>query len=73
MASPLRFVASRTSFASRRKRRVLNELLRGKDAAGVAQELGLATVTVHNHTRAIYAAFSVTSRVDLMALFVVRP
>ncbi len=55
------------------QRRVLNELLRGRDAAGVAQDLGLATVTIHNHTRAIYAAFGVASRVELMALFVVRP
>lgn len=31
------------------RRRVLDELLRGKDAASVARALGLATVTIHNY------------------------
>lgn len=53
------------------QRRVFELLLGGESAAAIASRLGLSVFTVNNHTRAIFSAFEVCSRAELMAAFVV--
>ncbi len=49
-----------------RQREVLRLLLRGKGVAQIARELGIAEATAKHHTHAVYAAFGVSSRADLI-------
>ena len=55
------------------ERRTLDALLGTDDGYVIAAALGLSRLTIDNHSRRIYAAYGVHSRVQLMALFVVRP
>jgi pSer/pThr/pTyr-binding forkhead associated (FHA) protein len=50
------------------QRRVFDLLLIGLPEQEVADRLKLSPHTVHNHTRAIYVAFGVHSRIELIAL-----
>lgn len=58
---------------SEAEQRVFDAFLGGRDAAGIAEDLKLSVLTVNNHGRAIFRAFDVNSRVELMSLFVVPP
>lgn len=49
-----------------RQREVLKRLLAGATVAQIAADLGIAESTVKHHTLAVYAAFKVTSRADLI-------
>jgi DNA-binding CsgD family transcriptional regulator len=51
------------------QRRILKNLLRGLAEKKVASHLHLSPNTVHNHVQAIYRAFKVHSRPELLALF----
>ena len=55
---------------SRRQRDVLHQLLRGMSEKEVARELGVSPHTVHTHVKRLYTEFNVTSRGELLALFV---
>ena len=45
---------------------VLGWLIQGLNEKEVAAQLGISRETVHNHVRAIYAAYNVHSRVELL-------
>jgi DNA-binding NarL/FixJ family response regulator len=49
-----------------RQREVLHLLLRGKTIGQVARELGIAEPTAKHHAHAVYAAYGVSSRADLL-------
>ena len=49
-----------------RQREVLRLLLRGKTIGQVARELGIAEATAKHHAHAVYSAFGVNSRADLI-------
>jgi len=49
-----------------RQREVLQRLLDGRTTSQIAAELGIAESTAKHHTLAVYAAFGVSSRADLM-------
>lgn len=49
-----------------RQREVLSRLLKGRTVAQIAKELGIALATAKHHAHAVYAAFGVTSRADLI-------
>ena len=49
--------------------RVLEQLKKGFAEKQVAVRLQLSPHTVHNHTKAIYKKFKVSSRPELLALF----
>ena len=55
---------------SGRQTDVLHLLLRGMSEKEVARELGVSTHTVHTHVKKLYAEFDVSSRGELLALFV---
>lgn len=55
---------------SGRQTDVLHLLLRGMSEKEVARELGVSTHTVHTHVKKLYTEFSVSSRGELLALFV---
>ena len=55
---------------SPRQTGVLHLLLRGMSEKEVARELGVSTHTVHTHVKRLYTIFDVTSRGELLALFV---
>lgn len=55
---------------SKAERRVLDELLIGLGEKEVANKLLLSQYTVHDHIKAIYRKLQVTSRPELLALFV---
>jgi len=57
---------------SPRRRRVLDCLLEGDGEKQVARRLGLHQATVHDHVKAIYLHFGVSSRPELMAVFLRR-
>jgi DNA-binding CsgD family transcriptional regulator len=57
---------------SDRQRDVLRYLLRGYSEKEVANELGLSGHTIHTHVKRLYAEFEVSSRGELLALFVDR-
>jgi len=57
---------------SDRQRDVLRLLLRGHSEKEVANELGLSAHTVHTHVKRLYSEFEVSSRGELLALFVDR-
>lgn len=49
-----------------RQREVLGHLLKGRNIAQAAKDLGIAPATAKHHVLAIYAAFGVSSRADLI-------
>jgi pSer/pThr/pTyr-binding forkhead associated (FHA) protein len=55
---------------SEAQRRVLDQLLRGAAEKEVAVKLTLSQHTVHNHVKEIYKRLNVSSRAELLALFV---
>ena len=55
---------------SDRQREVLILLLRGHSEKEVASSLGVSTHTVHTHVKRLYTEFGVSSRGELLALFV---
>ena len=55
---------------SERQRDVLLLLLRGHSEKEVAAALGVSTHTVHTHVKRLYTEFDVSSRGELLALFV---
>lgn len=55
---------------SEAQRRVLDLLLSGRSEKKVAAKLDLSPHTVHNHIKEIYRRFEVSSRAELLALFV---
>ncbi|MEM6750887.1 MAG: LuxR C-terminal-related transcriptional regulator [Planctomycetota bacterium] len=56
-----------------RLRQTLAGLLGGQSEKQVAAELGLSPHTVHNYVRQLYRRFEVSSRGELLSLFVTRP
>lgn len=55
---------------SDRQTDVLHLLLRGQSEKEVARELGVSTHTVHTHVKRLYSEFNVSSRGELLALFI---
>ena len=49
-----------------RQRQLLEQLLRGRTVAQAAKELGIAEATAKHHAMAVYAAYKVSSRADLI-------
>jgi DNA-binding NarL/FixJ family response regulator len=49
-----------------RQREVMQQLLRGRTIGQIARELGIAEATAKHHAHAVYAAFGVSSRADLI-------
>ena len=49
-----------------RQRQLLDYLLKGRTVAQAAKELGIAENTAKHHAMAVYAAFKVSSRADLI-------
>lgn len=49
-----------------RQRDVLARLLKGRTVGQIARELGIAEATAKHHAHAVYAAFGVSSRADLI-------
>ncbi|MEM7682719.1 MAG: LuxR C-terminal-related transcriptional regulator [Planctomycetota bacterium] len=56
-----------------RLRQTLSGLLAGQSEKQVAADLGLSPHTVHNYVRQLYRRFEVSSRGELLSLFVTRP
>ncbi len=54
---------------SEAQRRVLVHLLEGLSEPEIADRIHRSRHTVHDHTKAIYAAFGVSKRVQLVHLF----
>ncbi len=57
---------------SDRQRDVLVLLLRGHSEKEAARDLGVSTHTVHTHVKRLYGEFNVSSRGELLALFIDR-
>lgn len=55
---------------SERQTDVLQLLLRGQSEKEVARSLGVSTHTVHTHVKKLYSEFNVSSRGELLALFI---
>ncbi len=55
-----------------RQREVLNVVLEGLAEKEAASQLGVSRATVHEHILAIYRHYKVSSRAELMALFIGR-
>ncbi len=55
---------------STRQREILGHILDGLAERDIAKALHRSVHTVHTHVRQIYSAFDVSSRGELMALFV---
>ena len=49
-----------------RQREVLRHLLRGRTIGQIGRDLGIAAATAKHHAHAVYAAFGVSSRADLI-------
>jgi DNA-binding NarL/FixJ family response regulator len=49
-----------------RQREVLARLLKGRTVGQIARDLGIAEATAKHHAHAVYAAFGVSSRADLI-------
>ena len=49
-----------------RQREVLRHLLRGRTIGQIGRDLGIAGATAKHHAHAVYAAFGVSSRADLI-------
>lgn len=60
------------SALTERQRQLLEHLLRGRTVAQAAKELGIAEATAKHHAMAVYAAYKVSSRADLI-LAATRP
>jgi DNA-binding NarL/FixJ family response regulator len=58
-----------TRLVSAAQLKVLSLLLAGLTEPQVAQRVGRSRHTIHDHTKAIYAALGVSSRVQLVLLF----
>ena len=58
--------ATPESHLTERQREVLDHLLKGRTVAQAAKELGIAEATAKHHAMAVYAAFKVSSRADLI-------
>lgn len=69
LASP---AEPRVSDLTPRRREVLAGLLEGDGEKGLAARLGVGRATVHEHVLAVYRHFEVSSRAELMSLFVGR-
>jgi len=54
------------SALTERQREVLERLTKGRTIGQIAKELGIAAATAKHHALAVYAAFGVSSRVDLV-------
>lgn len=54
------------SVLTERQRQLLEHLLRGRTVAQAAKELGIAETTAKHHAMAVYAAYKVSSRADLI-------
>ena len=52
---------------TQRQREVMRRLMKGRTIAEIAKELGIAYATAKQHALAVYAAFGVSSRADLLA------
>jgi DNA-binding CsgD family transcriptional regulator len=63
-------VAARATMESlpRRQREALECLLRGDSEKSAAAKMGVSPHTLHNYVKALYAAFGVSSRSELLAL-----
>ena len=59
-------------YMSKAQRRVLVLLLQGRAEKQVAAQLKISPTTVHNHIQAIYRAFEVHSRPELLARFLMK-
>src|SRR3954471_10098920 len=57
------------SSVSQAQQRVLELLLAGLTEPQIAERIGRSRHTVHDHTKAIYAALRVSNRVQLVLLF----
>ena len=55
---------------SPRQREVLTLLLRGSSVKEIARELDIKANTVNEHVKALHERFGVSSRAELLALFV---
>lgn len=55
------------------QQRVLELLLAGLTEPQIAERIGRSRHTVHDHTKAIYAALKVSNRVQLVLLFSSNP
>ena len=53
---------------TQRQREVLRLLLKGRTIGQIATELGIAEATAKHHASAVYAAFGVSSRADLLVI-----
>ena len=49
-----------------RQREIMRHLLRGRTHSQISKDLGISYATVKHHARAVYAAFRVASRADLI-------
>jgi DNA-binding NarL/FixJ family response regulator len=49
-----------------RQRVVLARMLKGRSNAQIGKELGISEATAKQHAHAVYAAFGVSSRADLI-------
>jgi DNA-binding NarL/FixJ family response regulator len=58
------------SHLSQREREVLSGLLRGKSEMQIAEDLFLAKGTVHKYVMLLYREFGVTTRAELMSLWI---
>jgi len=56
------------SSLTERQREVLRYLLRGRTIGQIGRDLGIATATAKHHAHAVYAAFGVSSRADLIVV-----
>lgn len=54
------------SVLTERQREVMRQLLRGRTIGQIAREFGIAVATAKHHAHAVYAAFNVSSRADLI-------
>lgn len=57
---------SPASALTERQREVLARLLKGRTVGQIAKDLGIAEATAKHHAHAVYAAFGVSSRADLI-------
>jgi DNA-binding NarL/FixJ family response regulator len=49
-----------------RQREVLDRMLKGYSNTRIAQEMGISEATVKQHAHAVYSAFGVAGRVELI-------
>jgi len=60
------FTQTPESSLTERQREVLRHLLRGRTIGQIGRDLGIATATAKHHAHAVYAAYGVSSRADLI-------